>query len=175
MNLSFLHLRNYVLNVCVKYFVALKRYADTLIDRIEKTTITFTYGSVSVPVTLKNNEIVIETTIIPDKHTHNNLTGTVPGIPKTVPQRDSSGNLFSGGKSFIETGYRLANGIDIGELFDKVTNYTINGVQYIDSGVGNRLVNATFSINNTTKIININRSFANDCSYSYNCYCHCCC
>lgn len=107
-----------------KIQVLISRCRDS-IQTLLKKTIRFTGGMIgeaNLQDHDKSGVVLFETTVVDDghKHTSAQINGSVKATPNSIVQRDENGQIHGSGNRYGNTGFKLANGIDVSTLFRSV-------------------------------------------------------
>lgn len=106
------------INERMNFFLQLNAKLTALINK-ERTILLS--GDVTGKGTLyPNNNLELNATIVDNSHIHSTLNianSSINSKPNSIVKTDTEGNIFSSGNNGENTGYKLQNGKDIGEMF----------------------------------------------------------
>ena len=157
------HISQYIRNVAMELATAASRICRSTLSALHTKKLQLT-GAVSTPPTLLGTDqtpMVLQTVVDPSSHRHSisTISGGVEPTPDTAVVRDSQGHIRSSGSSASETGFKLADGRDLGTLFVRTDQQIINFRNEDDGTSGNVITKLKLSCKGNTLILTRTRGY----------------
>ena len=173
------NIKRQILLSILPYIKEFSSYLNNVINKIRNVIITFTgeaTGTLNMTTIDTNNNIDININVVNNSHTHTDqeIDGSILPDPNSIVKRDIAGYIYSSGTTKQITGFKLANGVDIGTLFNP-KNVSPIVLQEVGTIGSNNTVTDISIQKISDNHFQINKTYTWICNCSLACACRCCC
>lgn len=178
MHERYTHLIDYIRNVVYEFSAGATKSIHGISSAITMRTIEFTGGAYSkrTPFGETDAPITVRLEVDPTKHSHSisTISDGVSPQPDTIAVRNGSGNIYSAGTAYGNSGYILANNKDISTLFIQKgqSNFTI-AHRDVNSSSGKNVITEV-NLTKSGNVFTLARTYGWVCNCNTTPYCNCC-